>query len=253
MLDYLLDFFVFFFGTCFGSFLTMLSYRIFHQGEDFIFKRSYCPKCLNQLKNISLIPIFSWLFQGGKCTFCKSKISIRYPLIELINGLAFLTVFKLNNSVIDFITIYFWLFATFLLLVSIVDIEHLCIPNEFQYVFCGFAFVYIFYTRSSIFYHIFSGIVYYMMITVISKLTSNLINKESIGSADIPLISISGMFLGIKYLHIFLLFCGISGLFFGMIYNFINKRNGINKSKFPFAPSIIISFIITFYILLINL
>ena len=243
--DILLDVLIFMFGSCFGSFLTMLSYRMFHKENDFIFKRSFCPKCHNQLKNISLVPIFSWLFQCGRCTFCKEKISVRYPLIEIANAIIFLLVFKLNGSVINLNTIYFWLLGTFLLLICVVDLEHLCIPDDFQYVFFTFGIVYIFYNGLSLFYHLFSGLIYYFIIRTLAKLTSNIVKKDSIGDGDIPLIAICGSILGLQNTHIFLFLCGVFGIVFSLIYKIFSKNE---SNRFPFIPSIVLSFVLTFYL-----
>lgn len=244
-LDILLDFLIFMLGSCFGSFLTMLSYRMFNKEDDFVFKRSFCPKCHNQLKNVSLIPIFSWIFQKGRCTFCKEKISIRYPLIEITNAFIFLLIFKLNGSILNINVIYFWLFGTFLLLICIVDFEYLCIPNDFQYTFFIFGILYIFYNNFSLYYHMFSGLLYYILITTLSKLTSNIVKKDSIGDGDIPLIAICGSILGLQNIHIFLFLCGLFGIIFSLMYRLFSKND---SNKFPFVPSIVMSFVLTFYL-----
>ena len=82
---------IFVMGIIFGSFLTLATYRIpLHQ--DIIFKHSYCTKCNHKLNFLDLIPVFSFLFLKGKCRYCKSKISIRYPLIEIFCGISFVVL-----------------------------------------------------------------------------------------------------------------------------------------------------------------
>ena len=130
----LIYFYVFYLGACFGSFLTMASYRV-PKGEDIIFKSSYCPICKKKLKLSSLFPIFSWLFQKGKCTNCGSKISIRYPLIEIFTATGFLTTYFLVK---DFkISYQLFFYSLFLLctLISIIDIETYEIPYALQIIF----------------------------------------------------------------------------------------------------------------------
>ena|GEM_PF-1784848 len=82
---------VFIIGTLFGSFFTLATYRI-PRKQDIVFKRSYCPNCKHELSFFDLIPILSYLFIGGKCKYCKQKISIRYPLFELSNGIIFVCI-----------------------------------------------------------------------------------------------------------------------------------------------------------------
>ncbi|WXG60481.1 prepilin peptidase [Campylobacter concisus] len=57
------------------------------------FPASHCPKCSHKLNFYHNVPLFSWLFLGGKCAFCKQKISLVYPLVELVSGLLFLICF----------------------------------------------------------------------------------------------------------------------------------------------------------------
>jgi leader peptidase (prepilin peptidase)/N-methyltransferase len=80
------------FGLLFGSFATMASYRI-PRGENLAIKPSNCPKCKHRLGFFDLFPLFSWVFSGGKCRYCKAKISWRYPLIELSMAVLFATIY----------------------------------------------------------------------------------------------------------------------------------------------------------------
>ncbi|MDD3287992.1 MAG: prepilin peptidase [Alphaproteobacteria bacterium] len=72
-------------GLVFGSFVTMLSYRL-PRNMSTISPSSHCPKCKANLKPIDLIPVFSWVFSGGKCRYCHNPISVRYPIIEIVTA-----------------------------------------------------------------------------------------------------------------------------------------------------------------------
>lgn len=76
-------------GVVLGSFFTLATYRI-PLKQDILYTRSYCPKCNNKLKFLDLIPILSYMFLGGKCRYCKEKISPRYIIIEFFSGLFYL-------------------------------------------------------------------------------------------------------------------------------------------------------------------
>lgn len=81
---------LFVFGILFGSFASVLIWRI-RTGEGGIATgRSHCPKCQHTLGALDLFPILSYLALGGKCRFCREKISPVYPLLELTMGLLFL-------------------------------------------------------------------------------------------------------------------------------------------------------------------
>jgi prepilin signal peptidase PulO-like enzyme (type II secretory pathway) len=97
---------IFIIGTLFGSFFTLATYRI-PRKQDIVFKRSYCPNCKHELGFFDLIPILSYIFIGGKCKYCKQKISIKYPLFELSNGIVFVCIYLLFGF-----SIYFFIFCS---------------------------------------------------------------------------------------------------------------------------------------------
>ncbi len=76
-------------GTLFGSFFSLATYRI-PRHQDILVKRSYCPNCKHRLEFFDLIPVLSYIFHGAKCKYCGEKISPRYLLLELSNGIIFL-------------------------------------------------------------------------------------------------------------------------------------------------------------------
>lgn len=121
---------IFIMGTIFGSFLTLATYRIpLHQ--DILYKHSYCTKCNHKLGFLDMIPVFSYIFLGGKCRYCKEKIKIRYPLIEILCGIAFIILslgIGLNlHNLYSYKGIEFTLgvlFIVFLFLIAGIDLEH---------------------------------------------------------------------------------------------------------------------------------
>ena len=84
--------FIFVIGIFFGSFSTLALYRI-PLGLDITHERSFCPKCGHKLGALDLIPLVSFIFLGGRCRYCKEKISIRYFLIEICFGLFSVALF----------------------------------------------------------------------------------------------------------------------------------------------------------------
>ena len=76
---------VFLYGVIVGSFLNVCILRI-PLKETIVSKRSHCMSCGHQLAWYDLFPLFSYLFLGGKCRYCKAKISKQYPIVEFING-----------------------------------------------------------------------------------------------------------------------------------------------------------------------
>ncbi len=80
--------FLFALGTCVGSFLNVVIWRM-PRGESLSYPPSHCPKCNQRLKWYDNLPVIGWLKLGGRCRFCKEPISARYPIIEAVTGLIF--------------------------------------------------------------------------------------------------------------------------------------------------------------------
>lgn len=120
---------IFAIGITFGSFYTLAVYRI-PKGQDITHTHSYCPNCNHKLNFFDLIPIFSYLFLGGKCRYCKSKIRPRYLILETISGLFFVIVaylMKLSIYNLEIIRIieysFLVLYFTFIILMAGIDKE----------------------------------------------------------------------------------------------------------------------------------
>lgn len=101
-MEALISVMIFFIGAVFGSFFTLATYRI-PLKKDITHERSFCTKCNHRLEFLDLIPILSYIFLGGKCRYCKEKISPRYIIYEVFSGLSFLLIYKsLNINFINF-------------------------------------------------------------------------------------------------------------------------------------------------------
>lgn len=225
------------FGACIGSFLTMLTYRL-PKKEDLVFTRSHCPKCKHELKLKSLIPIFSYLIQKGRCAECGEKISIRYFLIESINCIAYLLLFFLFGF--NFTCIYLCLLFSLILSIIVIDIETMEIPLYLQFCFIVFAIIHILINPIDPLISIFNAIIYFSIINfcviIVEKIKGL---NEVIGGGDIKIITICGLFLTIKDLGHFLLLTGFIGCIFGILWKNFKKNN-----IFPFALPIVFSFFI---------
>jgi leader peptidase (prepilin peptidase)/N-methyltransferase len=90
--DILLATFAFVFGLIFGSFLNVCIYRL-PRGLSVVAPRSACPNCAQPIAAYDNIPVLSWILLGGKCRNCKTPITPRYMIVELICGLLFLACF----------------------------------------------------------------------------------------------------------------------------------------------------------------
>jgi leader peptidase (prepilin peptidase) / N-methyltransferase len=117
---------VFILGSAIGSFLNVVVYRI-PAGLSIIYPPSRCPKCLNQLGMGENVPILGWLWLRGRCRHCQSKISPRYPLVELTTGILFLAVY--HHFGLSIQSLGYSLFLCWLLALSLIDIDTMTLPN----------------------------------------------------------------------------------------------------------------------------
>ncbi|MBP3622371.1 MAG: prepilin peptidase [Lachnospiraceae bacterium] len=117
------------YGVVIGSFLNVLTLRI-PLKESVTLKRSHCMTCGHTLSWYELFPLFSYIFLGGKCRHCKSKISIQYPLVEGLNGILYVIVFLVHGVSVE--TILYCLCASALIALSVIDWRTQEIPMGFN-------------------------------------------------------------------------------------------------------------------------
>lgn len=115
----------FIFGISIGSFLNVLIWRL-PRGESIVWPGSHCPQCNNAISWYDNIPLLSYLWLGGRCRHCRERISLRYPLIELVSGLFLsldIIVFGLGVGLV------WYAFTAALLVVTFIDLDHKIIPD----------------------------------------------------------------------------------------------------------------------------
>jgi len=142
---------IFLIGIFFGSFYTLAVYRI-PKGQDIVYTHSYCPNCNHKLGLFELIPIFSYIFQRGKCKHCGEKIRIRYLVLELLSGMLFvlfayalkLDIYNLNISNVVFFA-FTALYLTAIILIAGIDKENRKVEKGVLYYGIIFSIAYIVY------------------------------------------------------------------------------------------------------------
>lgn len=115
------------FGLLFGSFATVLVARV-PSKKSIMKPGSHCPSCTKPLRWYNNIPLISYLVQAGKCANCRKPISIRYPMIELITMLLFITCAAKFGMGLD-LFLRDWVFMVLLVAIAFIDLEHRIIPD----------------------------------------------------------------------------------------------------------------------------
>ena len=212
---------IFILGTVFGSFYNCLAMRL-EREEDFIKGRSHCMSCGHELSGLDLIPLLSYAFSGGKCRYCKEKVSARYPLTEVLFGAltlgVFIKVFYLpahaaGTDILSYLFVYPdfdpWILVIrflrdFILIgmlftLSVVDIETYIIPDgllitaliawlAFAYFLCD--------GLKDAGLHILAGLCGGAFLLILSGIMDRILKKESLGGGDVKLITLLGLYFG---------------------------------------------------------
>ena len=168
---------VFIFGAMIGSFLNVVIYRI-PKNESIVFPSSKCQSCQTSLKWYHNIPIFSWVFLGGKCAFCKEKISAQYPIVEFLTGIIFVALyFKLG--LVWYLPFMAASFAAIFALVMI-DFKYMAVPDNINFAALIFALVQPEFLNGLMYAAIAAGGLY-----LIGLLSSLIARKQAMGGADV--------------------------------------------------------------------
>ena len=235
-------------GCCIGSFLNVVIYR-FLNDLSIIKPRSFCPKCKTKLTWRENIPLISWLIQKGRCINCRTFISIRYPLIELITAFLFVIFINSSPSLYSsysnlFFNVFFsWLFLSLLICISLIDIASFWIPQgliNFGFLsgLLGLIFIGFFNDKSIDLFLVAKGLssslISFFIFETLRYLTKYIYKKNAIGKGDSKLVAMLALWLG----PIGILFAvGISYIF-AAIYCLVGLS--INRVKFgqviPLAP-----------------
>ncbi|NJN20095.1 MAG: prepilin peptidase [Leptolyngbya sp. RL_3_1] len=118
---------IFCLGASVGSFLNVVVYRL-PAGLSLLNPPSRCPQCHHRLSPHDNVPVLGWLWLKGKCRYCRTAISPRYPLVEALTGGLFLGAFWQFDLTLEMVAA--WLLLSWLLALALIDLDTLTLPNE---------------------------------------------------------------------------------------------------------------------------
>ncbi len=228
----------FFFGIVLGSFYNVVGYRL-PRGESLIYPSSHCTNCNHKLGILDLFPIFSYLFLGGKCRYCKEKISLFYPIFEFTTGVLFAISYKVFGASIDFF-IAIILIST-LLIIIISDYQTMIIPDElliFSFILLAIC-IYIKSGLKGLIISIGAGVLSFLFMFALKKIGDFLFKKESMGGGDIKLMFILGLTLGFPEAILTVFLASFIGLPVSLWILYKKKNHEI-----PFGPFLAVGAII---------
>lgn len=195
---------IFLIGISIGSFLNVCIYRI-PKKEDIVFERSHCMSCGNVLKWYELIPLFSFIVQGGKCRNCKAKLSAQYPLIELLNGLIYVWIFMAKGFQPE--SILFCICASVLIVISVIDWRTFEIPFGCNIIIGILGIVRVFLNLA----HWYDYVIGFFAVSGLFLIIYWITKGRGIGGGDIKLMAAAGLLLGWRNILLSLMIGSIAG------------------------------------------
>jgi leader peptidase (prepilin peptidase)/N-methyltransferase len=227
--------YVFAIGAALGSFFNMLIYRLPRE-EDIVIKSSYCPKCNHKLEPIDLIPIISYLWQKGKCRYCKKHIKFRYLLTEIV--CATILLFLWLKFGLSYLFFKYLLFLSSFLIIFFTDIEEYIIPDVITLpcIVIGLGMAV---WEKNVLNAILGGLYGYCFFVIIAFFAKLYYKKDAIGGGDMKLAAYIGTFWGFRQIVLTTYFSFIVGGVIAVFLILIKKKK--RTDYIPFAPAIIIA------------
>ena len=239
--------YVFIFGLCIGSFLNVFILRGL-SGENFVLSRSKCPKCSNQLKWYMNIPLLSYIFLKGRCAYCKEKISIQYPIVELITAIAFLISYLVFG--LAFKTIFICLFFALFISIAATDILETVIIDYHAYSLFVFALIYSLFKISdiSILQALIGGIGGFLIFEIFARIGYLISKFRMFGEGDSLIALGLGAIFGIKNFIIIAVLSILIQALMAIPYLIINSfKKGLYRLGFSYI-FVLLALIIVFYV-----
>ncbi len=233
---------LFVFGLAIGSFLNVVSMR--YGGDHFVFDpriiggRSRCPHCGKTLRWFELIPLVSFIIQGGRCRRCGARLSLQYPIVESISAALFVLV---PWRIVSFPETILWLLAFFLLLLmSAIDARTGIVPDELC-VALGILAVLIGALENALPSRIIGAAFGFAFFEILFLATRG----KGIGMGDVKLALPIGFLFGWPDILLVVGFAFVCGALVGVILIALKKKT--IKGTLPFGPFFALGAAITFF------
>jgi len=231
---------IFVFGLIIGSLINCFVYRLNETNlREFLKGRSFCPQCKKKLRWYDNIPLISFLFLKGHCRFCHKPIPIHYPLVEFAGGLISVIIYFAFKGNLELLFLNL-LISYLLIALFLSDLLYMTLPDQLTYPAIFFLFLFLLIKGQWL--AIFSGIgiaLFFYFLVLATK-------HKGMGSGDIKLGLLAGLFLGFPKIIVALYMAFLTGAILGVILILVRKKR--LKSKVPFGPFLILAtFISLFY------
>lgn len=249
MITIVIYIFIFLFGVIIGSFLNVCILRI-PQKETIVSERSHCMTCGHTLAWYDLFPLFSWLFLGGKCRYCKAKISKQYPIVEFTNGVMAVLCFLfggfsvsnlINGSMSNSEMIYAFavivlsaFLCSVLIVISVIDWRTFEIPLGTNIFILALGIIRL---ALNLIINGITGdwldyVVGFFVVSIPLAVIYYVSKGRAIGGGDVKLMAVAGLFLGWKLALVAL----ITGCLYGSVIHIIRMKISGEGKQLAMGP-----------------
>ena len=231
-------------GMSIGSFLNVVIYRL-PRNKSIIRPRSFCPSCGKKIPFYLNIPIISYLMLGGKCKYCKTRISPRYLIVELLSGLTvvgYFAYYGLNMQGLAAVILTLILIPIFF-----IDFEHRIIPDVITIPGMVIGFGLSFFTTDPGWIGAIIGILIGGGgLLSVGMIGDTVFKKESLGGGDVKLAAMLGAFLGWQKILFIFIASATLGLIGAIIMMTLSKK--IREThQIPFGPFLAMAGVIALF------
>ena len=255
------------FGLCVGSFLNVVIHRLPRMLErgwreecaelagqplpndapyNLVVPRSACPKCGHRISALENIPVLSWMVLRGKCSACRTGISFKYPLIEILAGAgAAYAAWRFGPTAAGLgATLFIW----FTIALAFIDQETGLLPDNLTLplVWLGLL-VNLFNAFVSIQDAVIGAVAGYLVLWLVYQGYKLATGKEGMGYGDFKMNAAVGAFLGWKLLPLVILLSSLVGLAFGALQMFAARGRWDAGFRFHFGPYLAIAGIVAMF------
>lgn len=217
-------------GLCVGSFLNVCIHRL-PRGGSLLRPRSRCPGCEYELRWYDNIPVISYVLLLGRCRQCRARISLRYPIVELLTA----TVFVLHPAVFGWtaLMVVRLLFACALIVLFAIDLEHQILPNVITLPGLAGGLIFSLVFPPGVLDAVLGALIGGGVLWLIGEAYYRFAGQEGMGGGDVKMLAMVGAFLGWKLVLVTLIVSSIAGSLVGLLV-ILSRRGGL-KQALPYG------------------
>lgn len=242
-----------FLGASIGSFLNVVVYRL-PAGLSLTQPPSRCPKCMTPLRKRENVPIVGWLMLRGRCAHCGTDISMRYPIVELITALLFLSIFLVFGFSLQ--TLGYWVFISLLLALALIDMDTLTLDSRlmksglilglvFQTTIAAALTGTLSGTIQGLVWAIAGAVLGLWGLDLLTWIGRFFFGPNAMGGGDAKLLAVIGAWMGIKLMVLSCFLACVVGSVFGLLaiaFKILKRGN-----PFPFGPFLALGAILSVF------